>query len=315
MDIGFIEPGLHICGGIRRIIETSNRLVDYGHAVRIFTPKGKRPTWLTVKAGISKLSKIEKFKFDVVIYNLAEQYRIANVVNAAVKVFWVLAPEAMYKDPGVPVAALNQNHFMIANSQFTLNYIKRNARRLNYEPPIVHGGINPDHFHYDISIPTTHHVLYYGSSRPWKGTNIIETALRGTALKVLKMEGLNTPQTDMFRLYNSCDMFISAGQVEGFNFPILEAMKCGCVVVCTDDGGNKEFVVDGKNAIVVPRHPTHIRQAVLDLSKNKELRKKLRKNGLETANQKKFEWDFVTRRFEKILKDKVKETKRKGKNT
>ena len=305
MKIGFIEPGLHVCGGIRRIIETSNRLAEYGHEVTLFTPKGVKSDWLTINAGVRKLKVLPKVPLDVVIYNLADQYKDANTANAKVKVFWVLAPEALYKTPHIPVLALNQGHFMIANSQFTQTYIKKHCKRLAYEPPIVHGGINSDHFKYDVTIPTTHHVLYYGSTRPWKGTHIIETALLGSSLKVLKMEGLNTPQTEMYKLYNSCEMFVSAGQVEGFNFPILEAMKCGCVVICTDDGGNKEFVEHGHNALVVLRNPTAIRNAVVSLVKNKDLRRKLRQNGLQTASQDKFKWEFVTRRFENILLDKV----------
>jgi len=301
MKIGFIEPGLHVCGGIRRIIETSNRLSDYGHQVTLFTPKGRKSDWLTIKSNVVKLKRLPKVDLDVVIYNLAEQYPAANAAKAKVKLFWVLAPEAVYKAPQVPITALNQGHYMVANSQFTLNYIKRHCRTLKFEPPIVHGGINSDHFKYDATIPTTHHVLYYGSSRPWKGTHIIEAALRGSILKTVKMEGLNTPQTEMYKLYNSCEIFVSAGQVEGFNFPILESMKCGCVVVCTDDGGNKEFVQHGTNALVVLRQPQAIKNAVMSLVRNRKLCRKLRKNGLETANQDKFKWEFVTRRFEKIL--------------
>jgi L-malate glycosyltransferase len=303
MKIGFIEPGLHVCGGIRRIIEVSNQLCDLGHAVTLFTPHGDRCAWLPQKSNSKRLNILPDEALDIVIFNLAEQYKHALVASATKKLFWVLAPEAYYKNPIIPVRALNQNFYLVANSTFTKQYIQKHVtKKLDYEIPIIPGGINPDHFRHDRTIPTQYHAMYYGSKRPWKGTPIIEAALRATKYsKFLKMEGLNTPQNQLYKLYNSSASYISAGQVEGFNFPILEAMACGCPVICTDDGGNRDFVKDGKNALVVRRTPQAISNALNKLLINKQLQKKLRIEGLTTAKNQQYTWKNIVERFEKML--------------
>jgi len=303
MNIGFIEPGLHVCGGIRRIMEVSNRLVGLGHNVTLLTPTGSPCVWLPTKAEVIKLDKIANKQFDVIIFNLAEQYKHAKIAKAAKKIFWVLAPEALYKNPEIPIRALNQGFYLIANSTFTKQYITKHVtNKLDYDIPIVPGGINPEHFKYDSTIPTQYHAMYYGSKRPWKGTSIIETGLHSTKYSnFLKMEGLNTPQDQLYKLYNSSTVYISAGQAEGFNFNILEAFACGCPVICTDDGGNRDFVRDGKNALVVRRNSQDIANAVNKLLDNKQLQRELRNECLKTARNVKYDWDVVTKKFESIV--------------
>ena len=304
MKIGFIEPGLHVCGGIRRIIETSNSLVDLGHTVTLFTPRGIPCDWLPIRARVGKLSNLGRDSLDIVIFNLAEQYKEANRAVAKKKVFWVLAPEALYKTPDVPIKALKQDFYLVANSSFTVQYIKTHGpKKLGYKVPVIPGGINPAHFRYDKCQPTHFHAMYYGSKRPWKGAGIIETALRQLPIKTLKMEGLNTPQDKLYTLYNSANCYISAGQVEGFNFPILEAMACGCPVICTDDGGSRDFVKDGVNALVVRRASQDIKNAVSKLLADKALQARLRSAGLKTARNPKYDWDVVTKLFETTLKE------------
>jgi len=215
----------------------------------------------------------------------------------------VLAPEALYKDPDIPIQALQQDFIFFANSKFSVQYIKQ-RRQVGYKIPVIQGGINSEHFHYDPSIPKDYHLLYYGSARPWKGAHMIESAVGPIKnLKVLRMEGLDTPQNKMYTLYNRCSCFVSASLVEGFGFTILEAMKCGCPVICTDDGGNRDFVVPNENAIVVPRRSKSIRIAIQMVINNKDLRKKLSKNGLRTVNQQKYKWSEVTKKLEKCLID------------
>jgi L-malate glycosyltransferase len=306
MRIGFIEPGLHVCGGIRRIIETSNRLVKLGHEVTIFTPKGNGCHWLPSKTAKDKLSELPAYNLDVVIFNLAEQYKHAQVAKAQAKVFWVLAPEALYKIPEIPVRALHQDFYLMANSKFTVQYILNHIKKdkPKYKIPIIPGGINPKHFRYDAKIPKNYHAMYYGSARPWKGTGIIETALRSSPYsKFLKMEGLNTPQDQLYKLYNTASVYVSAGQIEGFNFPILEAMACGCPVICTDDGGSRDFVKNEENALVVRRNHIDIKNALVKLLENKTLQARLRSAGLTTAANPKYNWENVTKKLEKVLEN------------
>ncbi len=305
MKVAFIEPHLKdAIGGIRRILEISYRL-SFNHDVTIFTPAGKKVSWLPCPK-VLPISTLGKESFDVVLFNLAEQYPIAQKAKAKVKAFWVLAPEAMYKNPKIPVAALRQNFYLISNSKFTQDYIKKYVK-LDYVSPIVGGGVNPEHFRRDTSIKKEYHVVYMGSNRPWKGKQVIEQALLGTKLKTFCMSG-GIAQKDMYKVYNKADICVVANLFEGFSFVELESMACGVPLITTNNGGNQDYVVSGENAVVVRRDVISIRQAILSLVKDKETRKRLVVNGLKTASQERFSWDVITKNFEAILENKLKDT-------
>lgn len=301
MKISFLEPSLHLCGGIRRIMEVSVRLQKLGHEVSIFTPKGRPCAWIKNEIPTYKLPEMFSKEHEVLIFNLAEQYVDALKVHASKKFFWVLAPEAEYKDPKIPIAALRTGKFrFLTNSTYTQSYIKRLVK-VNYEIPIIPGGINPEHFKYVPETPKTHHILYYGSSRPWKGTKIIEDAIRGMPIKAFKMEGLNTPQEDMWKLYNSVNLFVSANFKEGFSLTQLEAMACGCPVLTTDDGGSRDYIRHGKNALLCSRTPQGIRSGIVKLLYDKSYRNTLKSGGLIYMKDKKYTWEACTESFVKTL--------------
>lgn len=296
MKIGFIEPHLKIVGGIRRILEVTTRLKKFGHDVTIYTPSGEAQTWFDTTVSVKRLSKIHDISHDVVVFNLAEQYNICLQAKAKKKIFWVLAPEAYYKTVTIPVTALNQNFYLLCNSSYTRDYIKKYVT-VPYEIPIIPGGVNPLHFRYDPTIQKNYHVLYYGSRRPWKGATLIKSAMQNTNLNVICMEGLKTKQVDMYKLYNSSVLYVSAGLAEGFSMPPLEAMACGCVVICTNEGGNMDYIKNGWNCILSTRDPNSIKRHVMNTLKDPKLIQTLRYNGLLTAKQSKFNWDNITKKF------------------
>ena len=115
----------------------------------------------------------------------------------------------------------------------------------------------------------------------------------------------NTPLLDtwdeMYKLYNQATIFVSAAFTEGFNFPILEAMRCGTPVVCTDDGGSRDFVHNNENALLVSRNMPGIHLGVRRLLNDKALRSKLRAGGLRQARKPKYTWDNVTKHLLKVL--------------
>ncbi len=50
--------------------------------------------------------------------------------------------------------------------------------------------------------------------------------------------------------YQKSNIFLAFGYPEGFPFPPLEAMACGCLVVGYSGGGGSEFMIDGETAYV-----------------------------------------------------------------
>ncbi|MGZ4881890.1 MAG: glycosyltransferase family 4 protein [Halobacteriota archaeon] len=60
----------------------------------------------------------------------------------------------------------------------------------------------------------------------------------------------NLSDGDLVELYNSASVYLCSSAVEGFALPPAEAMACGCAVVTTDCGGNREYAEQGKTALV-----------------------------------------------------------------
>ena len=63
--------------------------------------------------------------------------------------------------------------------------------------------------------------------------------------------GRQTPQT-VARLLNAADLFALVSRSEGWCNAIVEALACGCPVVATDVGGNREIVEDSSLGWLVP---------------------------------------------------------------
>jgi len=96
------------------------------------------------------------------------------------------------------------------------------------------------------------------------------------------------------------EAFVCSSKLEGFSNVTLEAMAAGCPVVSTRCGGPEDFIVDGKNGVLVEMNDLSLAQAISQLSQDGPLRKKLGRHALKTA------WVYrvenIVRNFETALK-------------
>ena len=92
MKISFVEPHLRLYGGIRRIIELSNRLVLRGHDVTIFHSDGSPCKWLKCTAKIKSYNMLLNEVHDVVIFNDPNpiDYRLVKKAKAKIKILYVI---------------------------------------------------------------------------------------------------------------------------------------------------------------------------------------------------------------------------------
>lgn len=93
-------------------------------------------------------------------------------------------------------------------------------------------------------------------------------------------------QKEIADFFREADIFMAIGYPEGFSLPPLEAMACGCAVIGFTGGGGLEHMIDGKTALVAEdgnvEQLSHCLQRVLT---DKELKEKLRQNGLKKAQE------------------------------
>lgn len=62
---------------------------------------------------------------------------------------------------------------------------------------------------------------------------------------------LPADQISIARNLREIDVFLDASLHEGFGLMPLEALACGCWVVCSDSGGIRDFVKNGENGFIV----------------------------------------------------------------
>ena len=95
----------------------------------------------------------------------------------------------------------------------------------------------------------------------WHGAEAIHAAIRSSAYsEAIRSLGF-VPDGDLPDLYRAAQVFIYPSLYEGFGFPPLEAMACGCPVISSDSGALREVI--GEAACVInPQDVGSISQAL-----------------------------------------------------
>lgn len=93
---------------------------------------------------------------------------------------------------------------------------------------------------------------------------------------------------DLAALYSGAEWFVYTSQYEGFGLPPLEAMKCGCPVITSNNSSLPEVVGDAGIMIDWDSDAQHI-AAYEKYYNNPKLRDDMRNAGLARAKQ--FSWD------------------------
>lgn len=122
-------------------------------------------------------------------------------------------------------------------------------------------------------------LLYVGNELPRKNLGVLLEAIvllrqRGLPVRLLKVGGAggerwhkqflhdmhslhvedsvvllgSVPEAELPLFYNAADLFVTPSLLEGFGWPVLEAMACGIPVVCSNAGSLPEIV--GESALL-----------------------------------------------------------------
>jgi len=320
MKISFIEPHLKIYGGIRRIIELSNRLTIKGHDVTIFHSKGQPCDWMKCIAKVKCYDAILSENHDVVIFNDPNpiDYKLVEKSSAKLKVFYVLElyDKRLLKGFHPKIYLPNNKRMLILKKCLELPYLKLvNASweqkwiedNLNIKTKLVLGGINTEMFR-PVEVNKDKNkisILYSGDPRKRKGTNIITKAVgmvRKEVPNIIEDTYYNKgiPQERMAEKYSWADIFIEASYQAGWCNPVVEAMACKTSVICTNIGGVQDFAFHDKTALLVPVcNAEAIRFSIIKLIRNKKLRDCLSANAYNYIRR--FSWDRTVSQLEKIL--------------
>ncbi len=75
--------------------------------------------------------------------------------------------------------------------------------------------------------------------------------------------------------YAQCDLYVHASRFEGKSIAIQEAQVLGCPIIVSDTSGNREQVINEVDGLLCELSPSGIRDAVLMMYQDRELRARL----------------------------------------
>jgi glycosyltransferase involved in cell wall biosynthesis len=165
-------------------------------------------------------------------------------------------------------------------------------------------------------------LVYAGSYMPYKGVETIVEALKylpefelqlvspasqevqqrlrqiaGNSVSRLHFLG-GLDDAEYAQVLRQATAFVSASTDEGFGIPLIEAMACGCAVICSDIPVFQE-VTDGAAEFFEPNNSKALAEAVNRLTSQRLVA--LRSDGIARSSQ--FSWDGSARVLSQLIDD------------
>ncbi len=104
----------------------------------------------------------------------------------------------------------------------------------------------------------------------------------------------NEEVDNLVDMYNQATILVLPSLHEGFGFPVVEAMACGCPVLCSSNGSLPEL--GGDAALYFnPRNEYEMAERIIMILKNKQLQRRMSKKGLKQVN------NFTQKLFEEQM--------------
>lgn len=219
---------------------------------------------------------------------------------------------------------LKKADLVIAISEYTKQILLQTIKKIDPQKVrVVNNGIEPffkqiddkqkkEKFKHEIGLGADQKiVLHVGNDNWYKNFNSLLKAFelnQTENLVVLKIGSLNKVNQDNFNklkknkkafqllninddelvmAYNIADVLVYPSVSEGFGWPIIEAMACGCPVVAANAGSIPE-ISGGAAILLEPHNHTGIANEIDEIIRDVEKREMLIKLGLDNA--KRFSW-------------------------
>lgn len=132
-----------------------------------------------------------------------------------------------------------------------------------------------------------HQLVIAGKGGGWREEKTGQAIVQCGLEKKVNLAGY-IEEKDLPLLYSAADLLVFPSFYEGFGFPVLEAMSCGCPVITSAVSSLPELV--GQSAILINPHDyQEIAAAMERLLARPDLRKRLKNSGRRRAQL--FSWE------------------------
>ena len=327
MRINFNSLNLGLSGGNRFIFELSNALVDRGYKVTI-THAGLKKYYSWWKPNPVK-AKIIDCGFSIVERAWMKALHHKPTLNQRLEMLKSYIPEcdvnvATFCFTAYPTvdSRKGKGFYLVQNYEpwFFTDRSEQFLAKGTYSLPLkklcvshwltekvggeyIGNGINLKKFRFlNISQAKANNVmLVVRKNIGWKHPELTESLAQKLKLKnmsVLQATG-QLSDTQLVTMYNCAGVLVYLSEKEGFGYPPLEAMACGCQVISADCA---EYLVNGKNAYVLDKGNVADLDLIVSLAQDllKHPNEQLIKGGLETAKE--YDFKYVVDLFEEEIK-------------
>jgi len=280
---------------------------DYGLAYGVGVARNiKRRPWRLPLMLFSALRALRKAARDADVVHI--HWLLASPLGLLCGRPWVLTLQ------GTPTAGRFEDLKLLTNGKWVMGPIIRRAEAvicvsqrltdavcaLGANGHFIPNGTRiPDEFGDEAEPPE---ILYAGRMVEEKGIRELAVASEGLNLVVAgdgplrhllpQSMGLQ-PHAELEKLYNRAAIHVIPSYSEGLPLVCIEAMAHGRPVVGSDVAGIQELIVDGVTGYLVPaRDPEKLREAILKLLADKELRRRMGLAGRERIREL-CSWDTV----------------------
>ncbi len=310
-----------LSGGIKIVLEHANHLKKRGFATEIWSLDGKtnwgldvpHRTFLNYDQLTEALTKEEAIKI-ATWWETAQPVWLASI-NKGVPVYFIQELETWFypNDELVQHAVIACYRFEF-NNLTTSHYNEQELKSLNLLTTTIPCGIDLDTYKPLKGVKREKEVLlalgrtffqknFTFTLKSWKalGEQRPQMWLYGQEKHMEKLDSkityrLKPSNQEVNKLFNTASFFVQTSYHEGFSLPPLEAMATGCPSILTDSHGNRDYIENNKNCLVVKQDDVEeLKAAMTKLLGDADLREKLSKNGLKTAQ--KYAWPVITDRL------------------
>jgi len=337
VKITFLAPHIRIAGGVRAILTYADRLAGRGHDVTVVVPakrpwlacwrnlRRKGPEWIPgFRARVRWVGGWDPARLPSADALIATAWQSADAVarapaDAGAKFYFVQHYESLYHgDPARVDATYALPLRKIAISSWLKDIMKE---RFASAAEVLVTPVDRDLFHpvEGARSDDALRVLMLHHDYAWKGVREGLEAI--AAVKARHPEVLlvgfgvkrprealpydefheNLPQERLAWLYSRCPIYLCPSWDEGLGMPPMEAMACGAALVTFDNGGCRDYALDGETALVAPRRDvTALAGALERIVTDAGLRERLARQGQAFVTSR-FDWDRATERLEGIL--------------
>jgi len=191
---------------------------------------------------------------------------------------------------GIPASRITIVPNVLPEDLFPLSTVERRAARRKWfndaEHAVIHVGKASPYKNrigalraFDQmfrAMPTARMFLVHGKPDHEESAFLNECA-SGNAIKFLPA----ITRSELREFYGAADALIFPSLYEGFGWPPLEAMACGCPVVCTTRGSLKEVVGDAALTVDDPHDHASLANALQQVLQENGLIRDLRARGFD----------------------------------